>query len=333
MLKKSAPFVMLAILVGAGGYAWKARPVATLAATPSITPLPAKKIHVVSTPPRLAFLTDIGQPWQQRIDLLRRELANECGEREIRYLYELLAKEAPKGELPEHGYLIANEMMEQVLRNDVDARRFSSHLLDLLQDTHQPLVIRDYAVQHLVAWLNPRLQQDRANPSGKAPVTFQHPPEITSQVLKSLVDATTNTELERTTIPGTTLMMLVDLARDPGDVDCRSTITALEPWLARALEDGSTLGTPVRVSAVQAAGFVAPEKFRPALRRIAYQENGQSSLRLPSIAALGQCGDAGDIEKIHQVGAAHPELAYAAADACRVLSARLGAEDSSSITK
>jgi hypothetical protein len=323
---------MFAILGGAGVYAWKTRPLPTVSAAP----VPAKEgpaAQISTTPVRLAFLTDISQPWQQRIDFLRRELANECGEREIRYLYELLAKGAPEGELPEHGYLIANELMEQVLRHDFDARRFSSSLLELLHDSRQPLVVRDYVVQHLVAWLNPKLQHDRANPSGKAPAAVQHPPEITSRVLESLVAAATNPELEQTTIPGTTLMMLVNLARDPGEIDCSRAITALKPWLAAALEDGSTLGTPTRVSAVQAAGFLAPEEFRPVLRRIAYQENGQSSLRLPSIAALGQCGDADDITKLRQVAATHPELSYAATDACRVLTSRLGAEDSSALSK
>ncbi len=80
------------------------------------------------------------------------------------------------------------------------------------------------------------------------------------------------------------------------------------------------LATPIRVSAVQAAGVIAPDEFRPVLRGIAFSETGQSSLRLPAIAAIGQCGEAADLEELQRIIEAFPELSYAARDAHRTLS-------------
>lgn len=264
---------------------------------------------------------------------MRKALQTECGEREIRYLYELLAEGPPKGELPEHWYVIANEFMDQLLRHDSDAGRFSSNLISLLQDPRQPLVLRDYAVQHLVTWLNPRSRQNMTAHSDQGRPAAQPSPEIAADILQSLVTAATDPALEQSSIPGTTLMMLVNLVRSPGEVDFTRAVDSIKPWLARALEDGSTLGTPVRVSAVQAAAVLAPEEFRPVLRRIAYQENGQSALRLPAIAAMAHCGEAADVERLQQVARNRPELFYAAREAGSTLTSRLAQTEPRSPSK
>ncbi len=318
-LRKSLPYLIVATVGGVAVSTWK--PAAgPPARAPVATSIPTKQARSLIADPAataLGFISDPGQPWQLRIDQLRSILRSECGEPEIRYLYHLLEKPAPQGELPEHWYVIANDIMTQLMEHDTDPQRFSTNFLGLLQDTRQPLVIRDYAVQYLATWLNPLSRQattvERPAPS----------PELTAQVLQSLVDATIDPASEQSTIPGTTLMMLVDLARSPGEVDCTSAITSLKPWLTHALQDGSSLSNPIRVSAVQAAGILAPLEFRPVLRRIAFTENGESSLRLPSIAALGHCGEAEDLVKLQQIIRSNPELIYAAQDASAKLSASL----------
>ncbi len=323
VLKKSLILAVPALIGAAGFCAWKTRPSPTAAAT---APAPAVR-HNQATPrgaipSSLKAVTDPGQAWQVRVALLRNALRSECGEPEIRYLYELLAKGPPKGELSEHWYVIANEFMEQLLSHDTDCVRLSTNLLRLLQDAHQPLVLRDYAVQHLVALLN---SHSRQTPTGQM---AQPSPEIAAQILQAVVMATTDPALEQTSIPGTTLMMLVNLVRSPGNVDCTGAIAAIKPWLTRALQDGSSLSTPVRVSAVQAAGVLAPQEFRPTLRRLAYQENGQSSLRLPAIAAIAHCGETSDLEKLQQIARTHPELFYAAREAGTTLTSRLNQPES-----
>ncbi len=317
VLRKSLFLAVPAIIGAAGFCAWKSRPSPTDAAATAPAVRHTQATPRVAIPSSLKAITDPGQPWQVRVALLRNALRSECGEPEIRYLYELLAKGPPKGELPEHWYVIANEFMEQLRCHDADCERLSSNLLRLLQDARQPLVLRDYAVQHLVTMLNPHSRQ---TPTGQV---TQPPPEIATQILQALVTATKDSSLEQSSIPGTTLMMLVNLVRSPGNVDCSQAIASLKPWLTLALQDGSSLGTSVRVSAVQAAGVLAPQEFRPTLRRLAYQENGQSALRLPAIAAIAHCGESADLDKLQQIARAHPELFYAAREAGTTLATRL----------
>ena len=322
-VRKLLPWISLLLLGVAGTYAWKSR--VTLKAPAGVNEvIPPRPSHslprTTASPSQLAFLRDPGQAWQVRVDLLRNRLSSECGEQEIRYLYDLLVVGPDKRELPEHWYIIANDIMIQLATHDSDAERFSANFLSLLHDSKQPLVLRDYAVQYLATWLNPR-----SSPAvSEQPGTGAKPtPEVAARVLESLVSATIDPKLEQSSIPGTALMMLVDLTRFPGGVDCSKSIATLKPWLTAALQQTSTLSTPIRVSAVQAAGVLAPLEFRPTLRRIAFQGNGQSALRLPAIAAIGQCGEAADLISLREIIAVAPELSYAARDAENSLQAKI----------
>jgi hypothetical protein len=329
MLRKLQPYLVLLLIGGGGVFAWRNMHMpltapASAAAAPSVSTHP-----VPATPNRLDFLSDIGQPYQARIIQLRNTFASECSEPEIRNLYQLLEKSPPKGELAEHWYVIANDIMGTLLTHETDAQRFATNFTRLLNDAQQPDVMRDYAVQYLVAWLNPRAGQTTAAASAAAMPT----PEIAAQVLQSLAAATTDPALEQSTVPGTTLMMLVDLTRSGSAVDCRAAISTLTPWLARALQDGSPLSNPIRVSAVSAAGILDPDKFRPSIRKIAYQDNGTPALRLPAIAAMGQAGDATDLPKLQEIAANSPDLSYAARDAASALTTRLAPAVSPSLSK
>lgn len=321
MFRKSLPYILLAVLGGVGVFAWKNQNTpAPVAAAPDIAssrPSP----RAFPQPTRLDFLTDIGQPYQVRITQLRNTLATECSEPELRYLYQLLEKSPPKGELPEHWFVIANDIMTRILTYETDPQRFANNFTGLLNASHQPEVIRDYAVQYLASWVNPRSAQATATRLATPS------PEIAAQVLQSLAAATIDPALEQSTIPGTTLMMLVDLTRSGSGVDCTPVIATLKPWLSLALQDGSTLSNPIRVSAVSAAGILAPDEFRPLIRKIAYQGNAGSSLRLPAIAALGQAGEVDDLAKLREIADSSPELTYAAQDAVTALSTRHAASN------
>lgn len=320
MLRRTIPYILLVGLGLAGVWLWKNSP----SAVPEVattnfrrpSPPPAPPVPPVT---RLDFLTDLGQPYQVRINLLRSMLATECSEPEIRHLYQLLAQGAPKAEVPEHGYVIANDIMAQLLGHETDPSRFAAKFIALIADGQQPEVVRDYAVQYLASWLNPRVAQ-------ATQVLAAPSPEITAQILKSLVTTATDPAYGQTTIPGTTLMMLVELTRTGSGVDCSESIATLKPWLGQALADGSALSQSVRVSAVIAAGVLAPDEFRATLRKIAYQPDGSAALQLPALASLGQTGEATDLPQLQKIAATQPALAYAAADASRVLTTRLTGE-------
>jgi hypothetical protein len=304
-------------------WAWKFR---QPPAQGSAAPAAARAQAPPAVPEALKPLTDTASPWQVRVELLRRTLNAGGGEAEVAGLYGLLEKGAPKGELPEHWYVIANAIMEELRLHDPDESRFPAKLLAFLNDPRQPLVLRDYAVQHLATWINPRGRNFRPV-TGPAGDTGGHlrSREVNETVLRGVVAAAMNPELEGSTVPGTACMMLVDLSRVPSGPDCRAAVAALNPWLHAALADGSKLAMPLRVSAAHAA-VLAPGEFLSALRGIAYSERAEPPLRLSAIAALASCGDASDVERLGTISAAAPELAFAANEARGALGSRLGAE-------
>lgn len=308
--------------VGGGIFAWKSQP-----APPPVIPAPAKtaaRPPTAPASPAIAALTDAAQPWQIRIDQLRASLAGECSERDVRSLYLTLTTGPTTAELPEDWYVIANDIMQQLFLRDTDPQRLATYFTQLLQDSQQPLVLRDYAVQHLSTWL---IRKPDANKpvSKKRPLHVPPTPEITALVLQTLTAAATASDpaLSDSTIPGTTLMMLVHLRRTQADVDCLPAIATLRPWLENALQDTSLLTLSTRVSAVQAASVLAPDHFLPAIRRLAYSENDASALRLPAIASLAACGHLDDLPLLREIARKSPALAYAANDAHLVLTKKL----------
>jgi hypothetical protein len=318
MFRKSAPYLIAAVLVAAGVSAWKNLPATPPPANTAEAAAPRPDRPVRTRSSRLDFLSDPSIPYQLRISRLRDELASGCSESDLRSLYQLLETPAPASELPEHGYVIANDIMNLILTHETDPQRFAGRFSAILNSAQQPEVIRDYAVQFLATWLN---HGSVHSPSTRLPAAA---PELATGVTRSLAAAVIDPALAHTTIPGTTLMMLADLNRSDSGVDCSEAIETLKPWLALALQDDCPLANPTRVSAVAAAAILAPAEFRPLIQHIAYQENGGSSLRLPAIAALGQAGEEEDLPKLQSIAASSPSLSYAARDAAATLAARLG---------
>jgi hypothetical protein len=274
---------------------------------------------------RLSFLSNTNQPYQARLIHLRQISADGISEPELQQLYELLQSPPSKGELPEHWFVIANDIFALLLTHETRPQRLSKQFLEILNHPQQPDVMRDYAVQHLSAWLHPR--------SRLAAQTKLPPPQAaqSKKILLALAQAATDPSLEHTSIPGTTLMMLADLARVPSGVDCQDAVTALTPWLRQALQDGSTLSHPTRVSAVSAAGILAPDEFRPVIRQIAYQEKADASLRLPAIAALGKIGDEQDRSPLENIAQSSPALHYAARESAAALARRFSESSETSL--
>lgn len=320
MFRKALPFLLLAVLGGAGLFTWRNLNSPAPTPTTEVIQIPAPRPTTERARPqttRLDFLTDTAQLYQARIIQLRNSLAGGASEPELRFLYQLLKQPPPKSELPEHWFVIINDIFSVLSAHETDPQRFAANLTEVLGDSQQSEVIRDYSVQHLALWIKPR--PAHLSTSSLPAVS----PEIAAQVLQAFAAATVDPALEQSTIPGTTLMMLVELTRSGSGLDCSQAIATLQPWLSQALQDGSTLSTPTRVSAVSAAGVLAPAEFRPVIRQIAFQENGSSALRLPAIAALGQAGEEEDLSKLKEIAATSPEFSYAAADAATALSSRL----------
>jgi hypothetical protein len=298
-------------------WAWKSRQLPAQGSAAPGAPAAPRASAGPAIPEALRPLSDTARPSEVRVDLLRRALKSRCGEDELVYLYHLLERGAPRGEAPEHWYVVANDIMEQLRLRDPDESRYCARLLALLGDARQPPVLRDYAVQHLALWLDPR-RPTPAGPAGPAGGIAA----LRGSVITSLAQTAADPSIATTSIPGTVLMVLVNLSHVDAPA-CAPAFASLRPWLAGALADGSKLSPSAGVSAIHAAAAAAPADYLPAFRAVAYHRDGVPAMRLAAIAAIARCGDATDLDPLRLIPAATPALAFAANDAIRVLSTRL----------
>jgi hypothetical protein len=311
---------MCAVLAVQGYLVWRRNQPASPHPQPQIAtdegrlrPPPADALN------RFAFYSDGSIPYQMRIARLREALAESCSAGDLDCLYHvLITLPRPAKENEERWFVLANELMGQLCLRDPDARRFTRQFLALLGDGSRHPVLRDYAVQHLAAWVDAR----RSLPPG-AVTPARDNTTLRGQVIASLANAAMDPALASTTVPGTVLMALVNQSRVDAEM-CAPAFALLRPWLTEAITDGAKLPLPVRVSAIHAAAAAAAADYLATFREVAYRQDGAPALRLAAIAAIARCGDATDLAPLRSIPTATPSLALGAIDAARVLSSRLG---------
>jgi hypothetical protein len=266
---------------------------------------------------RFAFFTDGAIPHQLRISMLRQSFSEGCSPADLACLYQLLNGTKPSGKDDEETwFVLANDLMGQLCRYDPDPDRFTGRLVAYMGDSSRHPVLRDYAVQHLAAWLDPR----RALPRGSTPPATSWS-ALRASVLDALARTATDPVLASTTVPGTVLMSLCSLARTDREI-CSKAFATLRPWLASALGGDSNLSLPVRVSAVHAASSADPDGYLPVFRSIAYRPDATPAIRLAAINAIGRFGSESDLPSLREVSASTPSLAVGVAAALRSLTAR-----------
>lgn len=310
------PWLMCAVLAAQGLLLWRAY-------RKPDTPPPAPQRVADERQPtaeemaRFAFFADGSIPHQARISMLRQIFAEGCSPADLACLYRfLLAAEFPGKDTREVRFVLANDLMGQLCSHDPDPDRFTGRLIAYMGDSSRHPVLRDYAVQHLAVWLDPR----RALPRGSLPPAAGWP-ALRASVLDALARTATDPALASTTVPGTVLMSLCALSRTDRGV-CAKAFDTLRPWLASALAGDSGLSLPVRVSAVHAAAAADPSGFLPVFRAIAYRPDATPAIRLAAINAIGRFGSASDVPSLREASSSNPALAVGVASALRALSSR-----------
>lgn len=316
VLGKFTPWLMCAVLAVQGLLLWRAyrKPDAPPAAP---APAAAQRPPTADEMARFAFFTDGAIPHQLRISMLRQTFAEGCSSADLACLYQLLLETKPPGRDGEEiRFVLANDLMGQLCRHDPDPDRFTGRLVSYMGDSSRHPVLRDYAVQHLAAWLDPR----RALPRGSVPPATGWS-ALRASVLAALARTASDPALAATTVPGTVLMSLCSLSRTDREI-CAEAFATLRPWLASALGGDSNLSLPVRVSAVHAAASADPAGYLPVFRAIAYRPDGTPAIRLAAINAIGRFGSQSDLPSLREVSASTPSLAVGVAAAVRSLSSR-----------
>ncbi len=307
------------LLAGAGGIIWwqHARTDKHLLAAsnnPGLTS-PHIRTEKAARDSRFQSLTDPSVRWQVRVDMLRRLDAGSLGQEDINTLYSLL-KFQPAADQEENWWVVVNEIMEQMRLQAIAPERYANELLAIIRNPSAPDVLRDYAVQHLGRWCSPRGAK------------LGHPSERNPAIVRETVDTfaalVTDPSIAHTSIPGTTLMLLVDMKGGgvPEEI-INPAIKTLEPWFATTITGNNNTGKITRISAINAIGMLALETFRPDIRSLATNESVDPSIRLNSIAALGQIGEPSDLAALQAIATSDSRLRFAAQAAFRNLTAIL----------
>jgi hypothetical protein len=156
---------------------------------------------------------------------------------------------------------LRNEMLDVMVEQPVLPHGFSDMLVKIYNDKQQDVVMRDYAVQHMVP------AYERVNSSDQA------------KLQSTIWQATTETD---GSIAGTGLLALLDLSESFTSPDRRQIAET-----ATRMAWDNTCGELARISAVQVCGRMKAEQAFPVVERLALEAESVP-LRIAATASLGE---------------------------------------------
>lgn len=195
----------------------------------------------------------------------------------------------PSHILDKQWYYLVNEVMNSLCGQNKPLPDLSDILINLARKKTNNIVLRDYAIQHFVDWLQPRRLQapHEANPEKRA------------ALLATMIEAAGQ---PRESYSGTALqclnLLLIERqisARQNPSVASQLPLDfspeQLHP-LAVNLATGKDTNDLARLTALQVSAQRGYSEILPTARAIAGDPAQPASLRLSAIAAIGQLGNA-----------------------------------------
>jgi hypothetical protein len=214
-------------------------------------------------------------------------------ERKVLYLY-LRDTSEEKWLRPGQSFALKNDILNALCEQEQPPSELTDFLATLWRDSSQPLVLRDYALQHLSPWYSKVDGRERK--------------QIVAELLAAAQDAGQS-------FAGTALLALSRIRQEEPTVEI--------PELAERIQHLIT-DTPgnllARISAVQLVGEFQIEQARDPIRGIAVDDAQATGLRLAAIAALGSVGTHEESACLREIAAGNDQrLKMAAIAALRRL--------------
>jgi hypothetical protein len=182
---------------------------------------------------------------------------------------------------------LANDILN-ALRRQANCPDQVPVLRSLYRSPATPYILRDYAIQHIGAWL--------AEPKQV------HDPEGARSGMEALLEAACSTE----PLAGTALCALLDLLDNrPGFVDA----TRMDEIVTGLVQNASA-DKFARITAIQIAAERHLLPLLPVIRNTAADAAADPSLRLSAIAFIGSTGSTGDLALLRQVAAGQDASRY-----------------------
>lgn len=180
-------------------------------------------------------------------------------ERNVLYAY-LRDTSEEKWLRPGQSFALKNDILNALCEQEQPPSELTGFLAALWRDFSQPLVLRDYALQHLAPWFSKAGVSDR------------------EQIIRELIAAARDT---RQSYAGTALLALCLISQEEPTAE----IPALAGQIQQLITD-PTGNLLARISAIQLSGELGIEQAGDPVQRIAVDDTQDTGLRLAAIAAL-----------------------------------------------
>lgn len=263
----------------------------------------SKKIENDSTN-RFKDLTNPEIAWQLRVKQLQRMDASSLTAVEKQTLLDAL-EYRPTHENAEYWWVVVNEVMKQLRLKRVVTDQYSDLLLAIANDADRSPVVRDYAVQHLGMWVAPD------NEAIQLP--YENDPKKVEDVIETIASLTSSNELQHTSVPGSSLMVLVSLYENGANDDLiEKAFMSLNGYLYPVITGNTPSDLITRTSAINAIGMAKRTEFRSVIRDLINDDSVNDSVRLSSIAALGFMAEDADLSLFRSIISSDNKFKYAA---------------------
>lgn len=306
----------MSLLVGAG-LLWCTRvpgPPAARSSNATKTSAESAPEGTHKTPTALASLPPTLSPRQyaEKIHALGRDLSQPEQRRWIAWM---------RGDKPAHlgiesWHWLVNDVMDKLCHQVVPLSEWSDELIAMSSDRQADPVLRDYAIQHMVDWIQP--------------VQPGEPYEKDRTKRDAMVAAMMRTATEtKQSLSGTALngLHMILLNRERTGFDQKAyplslSVGHIRP-LAEVLARSAQADPLARITAFQVCAQRRFVKALDSIREVAVTDSLPVSLRLSAIAALGQLGKKPDESIVKSfVDQGNPRLAKAARTALNMLQMR-----------
>jgi hypothetical protein len=234
------------------------------------------------------------------------------------------------GPMPAHlsngsWHWLVNDVMDALCHQKDPLAELSDAFVAMCRDSKNHPVLRDYAIQHLVDWLEP---VNLGEP-------FEKDPQKRQLIVSAIMEAARESSQA---FSGTALQALhmVLLRQERPSFDAEGLPLPLKPERLQPLVVEAAaltaLNLPSRITALQICAERGFKDSLPNARKVAADSAQPISLRLSSIALIGMIGTAEDASLLERLrDEAHPRMIKAIAPALEKISRRIPAAASASI--
>jgi hypothetical protein len=231
---------------------------------PPGTPAASPMTTLISPPVILAIGRAKESGFRSRLNAIG-QLGTTLSTDDRQALYDYLRdKSEEKWLRPGQAFALKNDILNILREQEPPPPELTGVLLALRRDESQPLVMRDYALQHLAPWF-PKADQGQQE-----------------QIIAELRAAAQETAQS---YAGTALLSLQRIQEEIPSIQ----LAPFSTEIISLIDDGSA-NLLARITAVQLSGEKLIIEAREAVRRIAVDETQATTLRIAAVAALGRLG-------------------------------------------